>query len=567
MNAWFALWVMAAVLVPLLYPLVCVTDRFPAGRRWLLPLLPLPALTLALTGEPGWSLELPWLLTGGLWQLDELRRTFLLLTGLLWFAAGVYATGYLRESESRRFGIFWGLTLAGNLGLVLAADVAGFYSFFTLMTLAGYGLVVHSGDGEAFRAGRVYLVMAILGEMAILTGLLLAAAEAGSLILADLPAAIAASGYRNGLLALILAGFGVKAGLPFLHMWLPLAHPVAPAPASAVLSGAMIKAGLLGWLLLLPLGDVALPGWGLLLVVAGALASIGGAAIGLCQQTPKAVLAYSSISQMGLMTLMVGAALGDPARAFMLVPLIVLYALHHGLAKGSLFLATGLSRPAAGPGRWLLWSLIVLPGLALAGLPLTSGAAVKLAMKTALAPEALAFAQSAWLGPLMSAGAVATLLLMIRTFWLLQSRMKTGETSGLRLAGWLLATGFSLLLIWFLPWELPVKGQPDWWPEAYDWWALLYPMLLATGLTLLAWQLGVSAPPVPPGDLVVILERALGSFRGFRDKAAVRSPSVPAGHPPWFRRMAGPPPALEELARTRLALLFVMVLLGAVWLL
>jgi len=91
-----------------------------------------------------------------------------------------------------------------------------------------------------------------------------------------------------------------------LHFWLPLAHPVAPTPASAVLSGAMIKAGLLGWLLTLPLSETALPQWGTLMIMVGALASIGAALIGVCQHQAKAVLAYSSISQMGLITIMVG---------------------------------------------------------------------------------------------------------------------------------------------------------------------------------------------------------------------------------------------------------------------
>lgn len=504
-----------ATLLPLLYSVLCGIPGWPVLRRWVLPLLPVPGLWLALFGGHGWSVELPWLLTGGVWLVDELRRSFLILTALLWLGAGLFAAGYIRNQDSRRFGVFWGLTLTGNLGLVVAGDIAGFYSFFALMTFAGYGLVVHSRSQDAVRAGRVYLVMAVLGEMAMLSALLLAATAADSLLLADLPAAVATSDQRDWLVGLILLGFGVKAGLPLLHLWLPLAHPVAPTPASAVLSGAMIKAGLLGWLLLLPLGEVALPQWGLVLVITGAVASLGGAAIGVCQSRPKAVLAYSSISQMGLMTLMVGVALSEPQRAPVLFPVIALYALHHGLAKGSLFLSCSLPLQVSGRrSRWI-WLLVALPGLALAGLPLTSGAVAKLAMKQALDPAALTLDWAHWLAPLMSAGAVATLLLVARALFTLSAASgagspgaDAGRSASLAVwGGWLLVTVSSLLLFWFLPWGLHRTQQPAFWPQAYQWWDLAWPLLAGVSLGWMAWRLKLPAPGIPAGDLVVLLER------------------------------------------------------------
>ena len=105
---------------------------------------------------------------------------------------------------------------------------------------------------------------------------------------------------------LLWLGLGVKAGVIGLHVWLPLAHPVAPAPASAVLSGAMIKAGLLGWLTVLPLGmeslSPAMMQFGNVVLVAGFAAAFGAALYGIWQSHPKAILAYSSISQMGMLT-------------------------------------------------------------------------------------------------------------------------------------------------------------------------------------------------------------------------------------------------------------------------
>ena len=159
-----------------------------------------------------------------------------------------------------------------------------------------------------------------------------------------------------------------------LHVWLPLAHPAAPAPASAVLSGAMIKAALLGWLRFLPLGEEALGGWGHLLFLLGSITVIYGFLVGLVQTNPKVVLAYSSVSKMGLMTALLGLGLANPALAPALLTGLVLFAAHHGLAKGALFLGVGVAH--ASPARWVVPALAI-PALVLAGAPFTSGALTK----------------------------------------------------------------------------------------------------------------------------------------------------------------------------------------------
>lgn len=438
----------ASILLPLLYPALTVPAGWHRALRIGLPLLPLPALLLCRGGD--WQLELPWLLLGGEWVLDELRRMFLLLTALLWSLAGLYAAAYMGGEQLRRFCVFWGLTLAGNLGLVVAADIASFYTFFSLMTFAAYGLVVHTGTDRALRAGRVYLVMALVGEMVLLAGLLLAAEAADSVLLHQVPGAIAEAPWRDLICGLLITGFGVKVGLPLLHFWLPLAHPVAPTPASAVLSGAMIKAGLLGWLLTLPLGVVALPDWGQLLMLAGFTAALGAAVIGVFQRDPKTVLAYSSISQMGLATVMVAAGLGDPGRHALLLPAAALFALHHGLAKGALFLSTGLTLPQRRPARYGLWLLIALPGLSLAGLPWTSGDLAKAALKDVLLADGPALPLAAAYPQLLTAATVATMALIARYLWLLRMQLATGPTPVSQWAGWGLATAASLSLYGWL---------------------------------------------------------------------------------------------------------------------
>ena len=119
--------------------------------------------------------------------------------------------------------------------------------------------------------------------------------------------------------ALLIAGFGIKLALPGLHFWLPQAYAVTPAPAVAVLSGAMIKAGLLGWLRFLPPGDGELAGWGQTLIIMGLVGTFFGVVLGLLQQQPRLLLGYSSISKMGVLTLGMGAMLAWPETAPVLV--------------------------------------------------------------------------------------------------------------------------------------------------------------------------------------------------------------------------------------------------------
>ena len=129
----------------------------------------LPALAVAMT-EPS-PARLPWLLLGAELGLDAVGRTFLILTALLWCTAALFSRGYLaRDAQRDRFMTYFLLTMAGNLWLVVARDPATFYTAFALMTFAAYGLVVHRRTPEAVRAGRIYIMMAVLGEVCIATG-------------------------------------------------------------------------------------------------------------------------------------------------------------------------------------------------------------------------------------------------------------------------------------------------------------------------------------------------------------------------------------------------------------
>ncbi len=475
------------LLLTLLAPLLVLA--LSVGRRPL-ALWPVwattPAVLLALFGHSHAPLELSWLILGTRLSLDETGRIFLLLTSLLWLLAGLYS---YRTYTSRRYLGFWLLTMTGNLGVILAYDVVSFYLSFALMTFAAFGLVVYSGTSEAYRAGRVYLVMALFGEALLLAGLLMSASSEAGL---NLPAL---AGVALPLLPslLLLVGFGIKVGVFGLHMWLPLAHPVAPTPASAVLSGLLIKTGLLGWLRFLPLGEVVFAALGLVLLVLAVVGVFGAAVIGVSQASPKTVLAYSSVSQMGLVSLMVGLVLLEPQSWSIAVPGILIFVLHHGLVKAALFMAVGLER------QLLVRLGSVVAAALLIGLPLTGGALVKTLFK-----EAIGGAYG-WLELLLTFSATATTVLMLR-YLILLSRPSSTASAPLPLLSWLLTLIAALLvppLVTVLyGWPLGAYSDLNWQKT----WTLSWPVLLGAMLFVLHVRIK-KLPLIPAGDLLLVIEQ------------------------------------------------------------
>jgi hydrogenase-4 component B len=417
---------------------------------------------------------------------------------------------------------------------VLAADVVTLSTFYAIMTFAAYGLIVHDRTREVRRAGRVYIVLAVLGEAMLLGGLVLAVARTGATTLAELAPDLATASDRSVIVGLLLAGFAVKAGIIPLHVWLPLAHPAAPVAASAVLSGAVIKAGLVGWLRLLPLGATPLPRWGTALIVAGLVSAIVGAGIGIVQDRPKVVLAYSSVSQMGVIATVVGVGLLVPAAAPAAVAAAATYAFHHGLAKGALFLGVGVhARTADRGGRRIAVMGTVLAGTALAGAPLTSGAIAKAATKSPVG--ALPAPWDGWLTLAMTVVAIGTTLVIARVVVLLQRAEPPTTSPGTTgsppspdrslVVGWLLLLAASVAATWLVPWRLlgaPAPGRPTVASLLEAAWPVLAGIALAAAALRLRGRrtIGtaaptVTAPPrwqVPPGDLLVVAEPALASL-------------------------------------------------------
>lgn len=474
---------------------------------------PLPPLLWALI--PGGSVvELPWLMLQGRMGIDPIGKVFLVVTAVLWLAAGLYGRAYMAHDQQRgRYDLFFFLTMVGNLGVILSQDMLSFVFLYTLMSLSAYGLIAHDGRDSSHFAGRIYITLTIFGEVILFVALALSYNIAGSVSLDGLGEALAQSAWGPWVALLVIAGFGIKLGVMPLHFWLPLAHPAAPTPASAVLSGSMIKVGLLGYLRFLPIGVAAMPWLGGLLLVAGLVTALLAAVIGVTQHKAKGVLAYSSISQMGLVAIGCGVALSAPEAWTTVLPMLLLFMTHHAVAKAALFLGVGVAgaAPPGGLARVGIVTGLVVSALALPGLVFTTGYAAKSALKYAAALAPAGFAEVlVWALPISG---ITTTLLVSRYLYLVWPRAHATQSGGHHAglsAGlwtpWLVLT-VGVVLNAFLG---PYYGfaKPEWFAlKAASAWSATWPILVAlaaVGIVLLVRPVAraLSHARVPEGDLV-----------------------------------------------------------------
>lgn len=404
--------------------LACVTPILlapgvlrPHWYRALLTLALLPPLAvLGLAAAGGGAEQYPLVVLGLEWRLDGLARRLLPVVAAVWLAA---AWRLRRRSPGRPFLACFLLCMGGSLGAVPAANGAGYYVFFSIASIAAYGLIVSGRHARA--AGRLYLGLALLGEFLFLAGVILAVA-----------------GRRSEWVGwLIFFGLGAKLGVLPLHVALPPAYRAATVSGGALLGGALTTVAIAGWLRFLPLAGPALPSLGQALVWLGLAAALGGALLGTLQSNARALLGYSTVSQMGIVTAGVGLAAGEEwARV---LPALVLFAAHHGLVKGALLLGTGV---VGGERRGLVLLLLVLLSLALSGVPLSGGALAK-GWLEAEAEQLHGLGKH--LVTLLPFTSAATFVLMARYLWL----VSVGRQGGRGRAAPFVALGLVALL---LPW-------------------------------------------------------------------------------------------------------------------
>ena len=337
------------------------------------------ALQLRLDGLCGLGLSLT---SGGFHSLMAL------LTASGWLAASILSREYMAHEQNRnRYYLFWLLTLGAVMGVFLSADLFTTFVFFELMSFTSYVMVVQTEEREALRAGETYLAVAVIGGLVTLSGLFVLYFYLGTLEFSQLAAAAAALPDQTPIWVgggLTLVGFGAKAGAFPLHIWLPTAHPVAPAPASALLSGVITKTGIYGAAVLSTTLFLHNGTWGLLLAGVGTVTMVLGAVLAVCSVDLKRTLACSSVSQLGF--IFVGLAMQCllGSHNALAVDGTTLHIVNHSLIKMSLFPAAGIIHLSThsfrlddirgfGRGKPLLAAVMGLPMFSLAGLPLLNG--------------------------------------------------------------------------------------------------------------------------------------------------------------------------------------------------
>ena len=335
----------------------------PAGnaffaRRIAFPLGALAGLALAALG-----LQAVWLPAQGLslplglpdlpfhLRIDPLAGFFLMLLGAVSAGISVYATGYFREEGASRLTLItlqYHVFLASMAFVMLADDAYLFMVAWETMALSSYFLVTTDHKLPAIRsAGFLYLLIAHLGAIAILLCFGVMNGGHGDYSFEALRAAHLTPLWANVAFVLAFFGFGAKAGMIPLHAWLPEAHPAAPSPVSALMSGIMLKTAIYGMVRVIYdlIGNVRWE-WGMLVLLVGAGTMLFGVLYALMQHDLKRLLAYHSVENIGIILLGLGMSMvfigfGHPAAGALALIAALYHTLNHAVFKGLLFLGAG----------------------------------------------------------------------------------------------------------------------------------------------------------------------------------------------------------------------------------
>ena len=252
-------------------------------------------------------------------RLDGFRIIYVLIAIVMWAVCGLFSLEYMRHYGNRRryYAFFW-ITFLATAGVFLSADLYTTFIFFEIMSFTSYVWVAFDERKESLRAAETYLAVAVIGGLVMLMGLFLLYDMTGTLEMDGLGRAVEEVLSGNGVYGsggtgrlyaaggLLLFGFGAKAGCFPLHIWLPKAHPVAPAPASALLSGILTKAGVFGIVVVSCVMFGTDGNWGLLVAVLGFITMFLGALLALFSVNLKRTLTCSSVSQIGFILTGIG---------------------------------------------------------------------------------------------------------------------------------------------------------------------------------------------------------------------------------------------------------------------
>lgn len=311
------------------------------------------------------------------------------LTSAIWLITTIFSKEYMAEGERNRnrYYLFVFLTLGATMGIFLSADLFTTFIFFEMMSFTSFVLVMHEEDDFTIRAAHTYLAVAVIGGLVTLMGLFMMYRMAGTLDMAELSAFMQAQEdkapfYLTGVL--ILFGFAAKAGLFPLHVWLPAAYTVAPAPSSALLSCLLTKTGVFGTIIVsckLFMHDAK---WGSLILLLGIITMVMGAVLAVFSVNLKRTLACSSMSQIGFIIIAIGmqGLLGH--HNALAASGTFLHFINHSLFKLILFMGAGIifmnlreldlnKVRGYGKDKPLLKAIFLMPILGIGGIPLWNG--------------------------------------------------------------------------------------------------------------------------------------------------------------------------------------------------
>lgn len=322
-------------------------------------------------------------------RLDGFRALYACVAAVMWLMTSLFSKEYFsqRYRNRNRYYFFILLTLGATMGVMLSANFFTTFIFFEMMSLCSYPWVAHDEKPSAMRAAETYLGVAIASGMVTLMGMFLIYRQLGTLEMDALYNLCAQTTDRSGLYlpgALIAVGFAAKAGMFPLHIWLPKAHPVAPAPASALLSGVLTKTGLFGVIALTANVFLHDKAWGNAILLVGTITMFLGAVLAVFSVDLKHALACSSMSQIGFVAIGIGMQALLGAENGLAVQGTVLHMLNHSLFKLVLFMSAGTiymrihklnlnDIRGFGRNKPLLHIAFLLAALGIAGVPLFSG--------------------------------------------------------------------------------------------------------------------------------------------------------------------------------------------------
>ena len=311
------------------------------------------AVVLAFVHSGGAFLQMGgFLVTGLSFEVNGFKAAYAVITALMWAGTTLFAPEYFRHEKEglERYWMFILLTLGATEGVMLSGDLMTTFIFFEILSFTSFTWVIHEQTKEAVKAGYTYLFIAVFGGLVLFMGLALLYYETGTLSYADLKAAVDACPDRRMILAAgicVLLGFGAKAGMFPLHVWLPKAHPVAPSPASALLSGILTKVGIYGILMITLHALVEDSVFGTIILIAGMITMLLGAVLGVFSVNLKRTLACSSMSQIGFILTGVGmlillSAAGSEEGYAIALPGLLLHMVNHSIIKLTLFMCAGV---------------------------------------------------------------------------------------------------------------------------------------------------------------------------------------------------------------------------------